>query len=980
MSKQPGPLCQQCGLWQNKRNPIVEEFRDTRALPVGSPKVLFVLPRPLAQDDVTGYLLSDERTSWFLDFLQPLPLQFRITSLVRCWPGLKPNSTKDDDPKAANVKACTSTFLVDTLGEFVPDVIVALGTTALEWLWPTSRGKAPSIHKARTYPVQLDSGTWLLSSYDPMMHVHWLDSDGTNGKNLNEEYVRLMILICQVASGEFKPEDVVFRIISNQEEMNWLLSRMAHIPLDNPCCPDTETDVYIEGQNRKFRLNDPKIQEWEEKSGQQLPDKLTIWHPDSRLLLLGWTVWTGTEYETYCIFPDLVVSPDGQNYSPNLAMLLRGRYLLPFNGKSDFIDLWCKCRLWIFDPAWGIRWGDGFYMRQLRDQSALENSLKVTAQVLLSVPDWSIRIWQIMEEARAARMKRKEPDYMTMADIPLVQELCPYNANDTLQGLRVILEGGMDYPQLAYQWLCVFVWFFCTIERNGLPISISELTETIFRKENELEALYQKISVDPLVQRAEWLSGKEFNIRSPHFFNALIGYSENCYWDPTLGQQYTNGPVSGQFIFPDTIPHTPSSKKDCVRLASDKEVIAELAGETPGKKVPVENKTEGQLLWSGIRDWKRLGDDLLKYRLWLEYAVPGEDWDSDIWRIHPNFRLGKTERDDPDDVDGDQGGAKSGRTSAKPNTQNIKNEADFHRIIKAPRGKVLCFWDYARNELVWIGFNCKDKLYMEWARQGLDQHMENAAVIYSFRTGNSPDQFWAYKSREEILADPEGKCHPEQKIWREFGKTQNFAVAYLIGLYKFCEQNKCSLADGLAIMLLSQQLHPEVEAAKWRLYEQIQRGEMVTTYLLERRRSAVGWERDYTPPEVFFSPDPEINRKRSQHNFGIFRSLWNGWAGQTDGNDATSIMGALALKELESGNWLHPEKVKLNNYVHDSLWGEVDEDYVDVAVPAISEFMSQLWRLPKPFDLPIGVGAEVGTSYFDKKVWIPPAKRLALPA
>lgn len=986
-----GPACQLCGLHTKCKNPVVKEVIDPRPLPPGLPRVLFVMERPLAEDDRTGQLLSDMRTADFMDyaFQGDLQAEVRYTSLVRCWPGNKPGKGTDDHPKAAEIRACSSTFLVDTISEFQPNIIVALGDLALKALWPASQGASPSVTKARSYPVKLDGGAWLVCSYDPMTHFWWVDSNGKIGRSLQEEYIRMMELIVSLMEGTWRPSQVTYRDIRTQDDMDWLLHKWMTYPLDWPVCPDTEVDVFIEKNGQGIKLHEHA--DWEERTGRLLPDMKTVWHPDARLLMLGLTVevinYDGTiQLDRYVIHPDLITHDGDGQWNSNLATLLRGRWLIPYNGKSDFIDLFVFCGFYVFDPGWQIkaprrsfstmprRYDDGFYMRYLRDQSLMENSLKVTAYDLFTTPAWDIKVYQEMDAAKARRSAQKEPAYMSMGDCQY-NTLAEYNAGDTGEGLKVGLKllEDLRFPTLAYEWMLRMTEYFIDIEIEGLAFHFDKLCETIERKQQTEADCLQHIEQHWAVQYAEYETGQRFNIRSNIFYECLLGHINQLPRNPSTPEKpgYIKksapklGHALGEFVFPETkeFPRTESGK-----ISSDKHTIAMYAGELLGSAGRLlesgKDKTPAQEFWTRVREWKRAGDDLSKYHSYLEYCVDDGDGGG-VYRIHPNFRLGKTEKGE-EDIDNVQGGTKSSRSATKPNTQNFKEDPEFHELIVAPPGWVLVILDYDRIELVWIGWNCQDQLYMDWAKQGLDQHLMNGAYLFTVKTKRPVEEFWAWRSYEECVRLD--KCAPEQKPWRDDGKTGNFAVGYLQEPETTAELTGQTVEECIELYKNLDLAHPGVVAKKYQLYEQLQRGEMVESYLLQSRRSAIGWEHGSMPPEVFFDWNPDTRRKRNPRNLTQFRSLWNSVGGQTDAFHCTAIMHTQLWEGIKSGQLgLNPDWIRSCNHVHDSGWYYIRPHYVDTALPVMKTFLQRTDLLPRPFGLPLGVTAEVGNSYADKE-------------
>ena len=929
------PACEACGLYRTHSGTTIHRAEiDTRNHPPGTKPVLFILPYPSPIGAHSGALTNDRGVEWILDYLNAdsFTAEWTLTSALLCSPPF------DDAGKIEKVgpkmySYCASHYLSDLIAKLQPVVIVALGGEGLEAVWPKSRGKCPSITKARLAPVRIEElpgSPWLLASYNPRTHGWWVDSGGTKGQDLTEEYIRLFTLIVQCVEGKYTYSAPEWKLIQTTDELRQLVEYF-QVQGVRDLVIDVEDDSYLARQGEKIRPNA------DDHDG-VMPQCLTVYHEDNRLLCVGVTVRIGTRYETYVISADpyYTDADEGAEFVRWMTLMCDRRTLSVWNAIYETQAFYVFLGVEVEKIAY---FWDGWLKRGLRDQSLFNNGLKETAMTLLTVPDWQKDLDTWKTAIRKELLAKKLPGWVKMGDVPR-EVIYLYNAWDTYTTARIKYEfledENYDYPQRAYEALIDGLPWLAEMERNGIPVNEELLWQTLDELEAEEAGLEVQIRKWPAVLRAESASGKPFNLRSSIFYNALIldMYGER---------------EGGTVKIPDNFPKTETGKP-----ASDADTIGRLAGEELAHPVAWEDKTSTQRFWFSVMKWREAGDDFNRLLGLSDYVIDG--------RIHPRYRGLRTET--IDDGDETKGGAKSGRWSSSPNAQNLKNTERFQRPFEAPPGWVWYRFDYGRIELAWLAWNTQDPLMCQWAIEGKDAHQERGAALWAVTFQTEPAEF-------------AGQPAAVQKEWRAIGKTQNFATVYLEEPRTTSGKTGIPYERVLADLRTADEVHPSIRRLKMEIYEKCQADHYVESTLLGRRRTAVGWIPSTQTAEQFTSLDEEHMRKRNQHNLAIFRSIWNTAAAQADASDTTFCMGKHIHNRINCESLygsqcctplLDPTMVKSVGFIHDSLDFLIWHEYEAEAAPIIAAGMGKLHLLPKhpkQFGLPIPVDMKRGYNLAD---------------
>ena len=870
--------------------------------------------------------LQDDYTDWVFSYLNASKFEWAWTALNMCNPGLD-KTGKKAKPKVSQVRECTGEFFSQTLAEFNPDIVVAVGGEALKSMWPTDRGDPPPMSKARLMPVQ-DGGRWLLGIYDPRLHGQWLSSDGKDGQDLTDAYAQSFTLLHDLLAGSYRNDKVDWTLVKDHQELLNLIDRLNSLAVAKIYL-DVEDDSWL-GNGVRPHVEDPEG---------TLPEHLTVWHPGNKMLCLGITaVIPGTEkrYETYVIVP----SAWSQNVRA-LEQLWRYRHVECWNTKYDVQSIFALLGLNLFAGFCSL--GDGFLVRGLPNQSKTGNSLKQTASDLLNIPVWDTELDSAIARKRKELQKAKLPALVSMGMLPMEIWL-PYNANDTVQNARLVeekltaVQSDPDFPWIVHDMLIDGLETFCEMERNGLPVDMDVFHEALDEMAGEESRLITQLRSLPEVQRAEAQSARIFNIRSPIFYEALV--------KDIHGVPCTEPGFEGAVVVPPGFPRT-----DTKRLCSDKVTLATLAGEDYKGPVAWNDKTRAQRIWALIMQWRSAGDDYTRLLGLYDYVVDG--------RIHTTFRILKSERAEDDSAGAggeDDGGTISGRPSATPNVLNIAPKA--RKVFRCKPDWLWFCPDYGRIELAWIAWNSQDPLMMEWARKELDQHTERGISLFQKVTG---------KPREDFLLLPE---HDQKEIWRAKGKTQNFATIYLEEPGTTAGKTLTSVDAVIADLILADQIHPKIRELKMDVFERCNSGSLVKS-CFGRCRAAEGWVRTNMTAEQWVSHDNENRKARNRTgNMSLYRSIWNTRAAQADASDTTFFMTKEAYKRLKTGKWLNPTKVKLLNFIYDSPEFEIQADYLEEAAPEILAHFRNLSILPVDFDLPLPVDAKYGKSRAELVKWV----------
>lgn len=931
MAEPIGSACESCGLYQYHPNAHILQVEEDKRPNIFEHRVLIVLPSPRGNYAGLNYRFTDDPSfEWLLDYLQECQFHWLLTCAVLCPPKTE-GLGKESKFTPTQILHCATSYMPTLVHKYAPHAILTCGTEGLSVLWPASRGKVPSITKARIAPVRLDEipGTpWLLSTYNPRQHSMWLDSNGVRGQDLTEEYIRCFELLHKTLREGYVTPRPNWKLIQTCDDLRQLLMRCISYQVDE-FTVDIEDKSWL-GRNLKV---------WQEDPDGVLPLQLTMHHPDNDIICLGITIppkFTGVR-ETYCISPDELHGPNAEVFLTLLEQLLTPRKWRAWNVIYEMVGLCLYLGIPIHKQV-----VDDFIKRGLRDQSLSQNDLKMTAMELLGVPNWEEEQDKHLELARKLKRAQGLPDLVCMADVPREVNF-DYNAHDTWANDRLEDEVyaadklGDDFPWRAYNELIDGLPWLAQMELNGIPVDEGIFNQVLDELESEESRLLVEIRQHPNVQRAEaaWTTATQskvpltFNTRSPVFYKHLI-------------LEFYGQPDSlGNYYIPDNIPRTESGQ-----ISRSQETIAKFAGEDIKEYIPVEKKSDTQLFWHKVMRWKEAGDDFSKMMGIFDYVVEG--------RLHSRYRILKSDIGTAGgDADATAGGTVSGRFSSSPNVQNIKKTERFMRPFVAPPGWKWIRLDYGRIELAWLAWNSGDDLMCQWAREGKDAHKERGMALWCTAFGKTPADFLQIDEHQ-------------QAVWRAKGKTQNFASVYMEEPETTAKKTGASVEQVISDILIGRKNHPKILQLQMELYDTLNNGGVAITTLLGRRRSAPGWRPSKMTAEQFFSMERDLRKRRDMDNLALFRSIWNSKGAQSDASDTTFCKGKQIQKLLWSGEWLHPEKVYSVGFIHDSLDYLVREDYVEVAEPEIKRVMKVLTgpeglpEHPNQFALPLPVDSIIG--------------------
>jgi uracil-DNA glycosylase/DNA polymerase I-like protein with 3'-5' exonuclease and polymerase domains len=969
MDHPPTMTCEKCKLYKTHPNNScpIQPWQDKRAeiafAQPRQPVVLFVSHYPSEQEASTGligtYLVDGKE--WLLDYFEASTFECAMTSLVRCYPGRKgaTDGNVQIKPTPRQVGVC-DVFLQSLIQSTSPQVIVALGGEVLKALWPADRGSCPSVSKGRLMPVRLPGGQWLVCSFDPILQSIWSSSGGRDGQDLTEEYIRLFTLIHDILSGVYQPQaPLSWTLLKTPEEFRHVVSQLALACV---------TKLYVDVETNNWLGSGPsRPKPFEQDPDGTLPQKLTIYHPDTKLMCFGFTAIVPSPSE--CAYETCVALPSAWEDHPQLLIdLLKNRVIeawsMSFDGEATYVldgvvDIlegdvtyasaceadWGLIRSPMTRESLNISIDDGFLVKGLQDQSMTGNALKPTCMEALCVEDWSKsldddqhRLREACTKESAARKKQGLPPLPKLfsMDLTPIDIWALYNAGDTYYHARYREEKlhaaslGPDFPWKVYRMLLDGLGWIATMQRNGVPVDSDLFARTLDELESGTEGYEDAFAQLPEVQVACKESGQEFfNILSPKFMNAFVRE------------------LHGQEAL-EAFPRTPSG-----RLASDRVTIANLAGESVTAPVAWEDKTRPQRIWAKAQEWKNSTNDYSRLQGLYDYVV-GE-------RIHPTFRMLRTEMEDGEDSSVSEG-AISGRIVASPNVLNLWERVK--PIFRTRPGWLLMCADYGRIELAWIAWNSQDPLMMQWSNDFLDQHEQRGRIVWSLRTKCAVEGF-------------ESLSKEERKVWRAYGKTQNFATIYQEEPETTARKNLVTLEEVITDLQLGRELHPKILELMCDVYDRCQAGEMVKTHfgrcrsprLITKEDGVLVWQTQALTAEQFFSFDPDLRKQRNQNNCRIFRSIWNSRAAQSDASDTTFCAGKRVHKLLRSGDWLDPTKIREINYQYDALHYEVREDYIATAARAVVGVMQDIpnLELPNTFGLRLPADVEVGQHYGKSK-------------
>lgn len=269
-------------------------------------------------------------------------------------------------------------------------------------------------------------------------------------------------------------------------------------------------------------------------------------------------------------------------------------------------------------------------------------------------------------------------------------------------------------------------------------------------------------------------------------------------------------------------------------------------------------------------------------------------------------------------------GTKTGRLScSEPNMQqlpkkNKKMPFDYKKIFEVPEGKVMVSVDYSGQELRILGVVAKCPVLIAAFKAGVDLHLMTANIVFELNI-----------DEEKMIT-----THPEYEAIKEkydseryIGKNgYNFPIIY--GTTSFGISKNCGISEKEAQVGIDRffSAYPNVRKAIQRTSEYLRLNWHVKTLTRRRRRL-----------------DPEDKKSHRQ----AFNFLVQGLA---------SDMIRIACNKVRKIGIEHPQwELKQLMIIHDEVVFEINEQYVEEAMPKIKDLMETAMNLPLRMPVEIGI-------------------------
>lgn len=889
--------CKECGLHEScgtwKIPPRSDWLNED-----GTADILFLGQAPGYYEDRDGRIFTGPSGQYIQKHMDRLECSWVLDNSVKCYPGRKEGGGGDNTPSPAQIALCSS-FLWGSLQKYNPKVIVCLGAVAMK---AVLGDKAPKSLTRASPLQQMDDGRWVIIVKHPANHV-------SGREDLTDRYITAFSQAERLVKGEEESTPFEYSIVDNIDSLWAYLGdgRIQTISLD--------TEVAVSSAN---------------------PRKMSIWHPDARLLSIQVTYFRDDKYHNLAAIA-------GALDKHSWRQILKDKILWAFNTKFDMNVLW---RFFEFNPWIVVKeWYDAFICFFLLDQSKLGNSLKNLSEIHLGAMPWSQEVWKrvdaknkLTQLENRARRRAGLPMLLADADFGTVMDedpeiVCEYGCKDTFNTDRlreeILPTFQEDIPAVALELSLRASYALSRVERRGLPISEPHLNALIEASESKIKELRELLWSQPEVEMIEkgfnkivgpgveiLASPDEWNPPEPKFsdYTDELGYHGD--WAGWLNQtrtaKFNERPLnvkSWKFMeaIAEVTQHHVGDKTPSGRLKFNGEVLKKLAGVYP----EVEEKTRAQWIYYylyHIRQHRDMGSKFLSNL--LDYTVDG--------RVHTSYRLGKVDvvgRAAAGDL---EGGALSGRlSSSNPNLQNIKQDKVLRSVFRAEPGTILVESDYDRIELVVLAYLSQDKNLLAHVQPGNDPHA---------RMG-------------ERIANILGENY-NREFHRDLGKRANFGKVYGQTAEALARMANIKYRDAMMVHEAYDNMYSGVLDYFAGIDQIITEGGYVTTPF-GRKRSG----------KLTGHPGKDGHTRRSLKNFPIQGTatdicLWK----------LTEVFDWLDEEyEHESQFPFHPV-----NIIHDSHTNEIKNGYLNSSLSAITEIMEHMDTLPIEFGCQLKVTHKAG--------------------
>lgn len=929
--------CQDCGLWKFCKTYKLRVEVSERTDYEFSETILVVGNFPSEMDDFRGVVYhKDTLRGKFLreDLLDNLSAKWVLTTAARCY-------GKSVTPE--QYQAC-SEHLAEVIDEHKPFIVICLGLDALHAV------VGPGASSSNPIKVTKASGQdmWVIPSFPPEDHTGDETTKRYNGKkNLADHIMYLIEWTDSLLSRRYNTQEFTYERIFNEQEA---------IDIAKTCnstrvCFDTEVDHSDEGDR-----------------------KLTIYHPDSSLILASMS-WWDCDKERYVNYTIEGAALTGRVINE----FCRGRVVEGHNINYDIQVAEHFLGVDLFEIAAATR--DTMLLWWAGDQSSVRNDLKSLVQRHFFVDDWSAELKTLKAEAKALkdaelngpirernkarRLERKqlglwageecedwntemgfdllnipEEQRVLLRDEPLIPidvgyasvdrgKLAKYCALDTYWCCRLSREILDELPEYKRPTDLIMTHLdksrkvLARIERNGLPICREAIAALKKVTEKKVRTIQNILLSSPLVWNAlcydtntQKMCGIWSRMKKDKDKAAV------SVWMRIAGERLT---AMGSWVkhlaklncTPEELKAIPKTDKT-KELSINNEVIEILAGGVDDHE-NLHLKSEIELIWYYVY-WFRKHQNLLDKFITGFAAYEGADG-----RVHSSFSLHRTV---------------TGRTASSPNIQNLEKAKYVRACFVAPPGWQFVEFDYDRMEPTVLAVKANAKFWKEAIRNDWDLYCLTAMQVYEeelLTAGMMPD---LTISIEEVRAALEAiKKNPQTKPFREEAKTNTLATIYGEHPKTLAARSGKPVAQVEAFAKKFWKTNSEITQFVKEMHAILDKGGFVVTSFGRKR---------------WFS---KAGRGSSEANQIVNTGI------QADGNDI-ALWQAYKVFEWIDENKLH-NKIQVVNFVHDALYFLIREEFVEELSPQIKKIMEDISTLPFKFDVPVRTSGKSGKSLAD---------------
>jgi len=882
--------CKTCGLYEKSEYPFCQP-RGNDCKPWTD---LYVVTNRIGTHERSVMMGAPHQ--WVEDMLKSVGISYTLDSVVSC---------AHDKPTDASKQICAENFLLPRIKKAQPRAILCLGVDAARAVLGS---RLPIGTLAKAGIQEGPYGIPVVVADHPANHSSFAP-DNRNGRDLREDYKRAFSQIHSVFTKGWSPPKLEYEVVSTPAAAIEYCDKLAF-----------QTAVIA----------------WDTEFGVQPGRNIT--HDSTKILCTGAAHWD-PKSETYKVVVFDCLDWDLTQRFKLFSSLLRNTTVI---GTYVKIDL----QIAYFHALYNCYAGadkiaalyDTGQIRWLMDQEKAGNGLEEQAVSLLGASPWKYKVDDILNRIKAERT------------IPLEDGLTDYDYRHLPRDFRNEYQAWDLYWQARLWWehyahpdnpchlkdeyngwpwkrTQAFTEFLCYCERIGLILDMDYLRlyrEVMGKKSDYVYAWLQK---HPLVEQLRQTP----NPRKP--ITPVLGPDgEPQYYKtgPRKGEPKVTG---GDPILPEEFnPTSPTQMGDLVEYLGIQTV--KVTDQTKRPKIdarellrqanpgPGEEPNGRHHFFNAILEWRRYQKQISSFiDPFIQYAVPAAPRDGlyemGQMRAHPMFKMSKITDASGTDVLL-EGGVDSGRVSStNPCGTNIDKKPAFRRSFPAPEGWVCWEEDQASIEPRVLAYNSNCKSWIN-----------------------------VFKLRDKEPDNPDADLYKVE--WRNFMRTQG-KTWYQAGDVTKEERQQCKpLLLGAMYEATAYGVHQRdnvpldiAEEFMKRFWESVPE---IQAYNAEARRKCFEGEPIVSTSgricKFAFKGNYEYDHDRHKHlplselqaaigmpeeDAHIARKLEN-FLTQSTAKDITDV-SAIELTRLiidQNLPW-----VVTNNTMHDSIWGYVQEDYLE---------------------------------------------------